>query len=145
MPRRRRSPFDIFREFDELFEKLWRELPSVDLPIEGSYSIEMYQGPDGKMTIKVRLGPDADRRKVEEELRRRYPNAEIIVEGGREREKFERVEETEGEARIFRPFAEEESTSEKRPRRRRKVARRPREESGFFVVEKVERLDEDEE
>lgn len=143
MPRRRRSPFDIFREIDEMFERMFESFPRIELPIEGSYSMEVYRGPDGRTIIKVQLGPDVDREKVEEELRRRYPDAEIIIEGGRTREKFERIHE-EDRVRVFRPFAEEIKAKPKLEKRK-PIRRRPYEEDRFFVVEKVERLDEEEE
>jgi hypothetical protein len=78
--RRRRSIFDIFdfSPFEE-FEKIFEGFPK--LPGTG-YSITVTQS-GGKTIVHAKVGRDVDVGKLREELRRQYPSAQIVIEGGK--------------------------------------------------------------
>lgn len=103
MEKRKRKPRDIFSIFEEV-ERLFERDMFEDLnlrEIEGGYSISVMQV-GNKTTVKVKADKSVDVRKLKEELRRQYPNAEIIIEGGRpiiEEVTEERVKEEKKEER----------------------------------------------
>ncbi|MHA1616851.1 MAG: hypothetical protein ACTSX9_06035 [Candidatus Njordarchaeales archaeon] len=94
--KKRRSFFDdifggsFFDEIDRLFEEAFRDFASMDMGGSG-YSIEVVYV-NGRPVVKARLSEDMDREEFERMLRERYPEAEIIIEGGREKIKAIRRE-----------------------------------------------------
>lgn len=78
--KRRRSIFDeffgesIFKDLEEMFEE--------GFPAGGGYSISIQQVGD-KTIVNAKVSEGVDAAQLEKELRRRYPNAEIHIEGGR--------------------------------------------------------------
>jgi len=142
MTKKRRRTFfdDFFDEIDRMFERMMKSMSFFDEGIGefggGSWSIQITQDPSGKTTIYAELGPDVDRDKFIEYLKKKYPNAKIVVKGGKSKEKFERIkiekEETEEReesrqktGKFFKLFGDEEQR-----------------ESELFKVIKVEKEDE---
>lgn len=88
MPKRRRGFFDdIFREIDELFERIEERMSEgfsgfSDFKGFGSmYSITVTYDDYGRPIVRVSAQGDVDRREIEESIRSRYPNAKIVWEG----------------------------------------------------------------
>ncbi len=83
--KRRRGLFDsFFGDIDELFESIEKSFERVgegDVP-EYGYSIQVTQGPKG-IKVYVKAGKNVDVASLRRELERRYPGAEIHIEGGR--------------------------------------------------------------
>jgi hypothetical protein len=81
--RRRRSLFDEFFSPFESFEGFFSEFSSGSFAEAGSgYSINVTQI-DGKTKVLVRASKDMDVTELKQHLKEQYPNAEIVVEGGR--------------------------------------------------------------
>jgi len=74
--RRRRSIFDVF---EEIFEEPFLD---TDLPVRGGYSISITQI-NGKTTIHVKADKNTNIAELKRSLKEQYPNAEIIIEGGK--------------------------------------------------------------
>ena len=89
MARRRRGFFDdIFRKFDELFERIEEEITEGLAGYEdfkrgfsSMYSVTVIYDEYGRPIVKVTAQGDVDRREIEEYVRSRYPNAKIVWEG----------------------------------------------------------------
>jgi len=74
--KRRRSIFDVF---EEIFEEPFLD---TDLPVRGGYSISITQI-NGKTTIHVKADRNTNITELKRSLKEQYPNAEIIIEGGK--------------------------------------------------------------
>jgi hypothetical protein len=80
MGKRKKEPFTSF--FEEVFgNSLFEELEGLESFGEG-YSISV-TSINGKTTVKVNAPKDADVNKIRRELKEKYPDAEIHIEGGR--------------------------------------------------------------
>jgi hypothetical protein len=101
--RKRRTIFDeffgesVFKDLEEIFEG--------GFPVGGGYSISIQQI-GGKTIINAKVGEGVDVEQLEKELRRKYPNAQINIEGGRPRirevdEKGEALKEKTVEKKTF--------------------------------------------
>ena len=72
----------FFGDIDELFERIEKSFERVgegDVPGYG-YSIQVTQGPEGTK-VYVKAGRNVDVEGLRRELERRYPDAEIHIEG----------------------------------------------------------------
>lgn len=131
---------DFFDEIDRMFERMMESMSFFGGEIGGfgggSWSIQITQGPDGKTTVYAELGPDVDRDKFIEYLKKKYPNAKIVVKGGKSKGKFERIkiekEETE----------EREESRQKTGKFFKLFGGEKQRESELFKVIKVEKEDE---
>jgi len=80
--KKRRSIIDeffggsFFDEFDEFFERLERE------GLESGYSIRVTQTPEGTK-VYAKVGENVDVGELRRKLQSEYPNAEIVIEGGK--------------------------------------------------------------
>ncbi|RLI37836.1 hypothetical protein DRO55_00315 [Candidatus Bathyarchaeota archaeon] len=80
--KRRRSIIDelfggsLFDEFDELFERFESE------GSESGYSIRVTQTPEGTK-VYAKVGKNVDVGELKRRLQSEYPNAEIVIEGGK--------------------------------------------------------------
>ena len=89
MAQRRRGFFDdIFRKFDELFERIEEEITEgfagyddFKRSFSSMYSVTVTYDKHGRPIVKVEAQGDVDRREIEEHIRSRYPNAKIVWEG----------------------------------------------------------------
>lgn len=81
--RKKRSFFDEFFSPFEEFEEMFREeaFPRFE-GISTGYSIEVRQE-GGKTVVHAKVGKDTDVGKFREDLEKRYPGAQIIIEGGK--------------------------------------------------------------
>ena len=98
MDRKRRKTI-----FDEFFgESIFEDIFGEKLPLGGGYSISIHQIGD-KTVVNAKVGEGVDVEQLEKELRRKYPNAQINIEGGKPR---------------IREVVEEESRGAKTPSQR---------------------------
>lgn len=67
----------LFSDVEKMFEKLEGEGAR-----EGGYSIQVRQTPEGTK-VHAKIGKNANKTKIRKELERKYPGAEIQIEGGR--------------------------------------------------------------
>ncbi|MEM1545293.1 MAG: hypothetical protein QXY40_00930 [Candidatus Methanomethylicia archaeon] len=83
MERKRRKTI-----FDEFFgESIFKDLENIfeeGFPVRGGYSISIQQV-GGKTIVNAKVSEEVDVEQLEKELRRKYPNAQINIEGGKPR------------------------------------------------------------
>ena len=112
MARRRKGFFDdIFRRFDELFERLEEEMEEGIRGFEGEfgsgmYSITVTYDNYGRPVVKVQAQGNVDKKAIEDYLRERYPNAKIEWVGEKPKEHVRIVESSKEKTEI--PVKEEE-------------------------------------
>lgn len=74
--KKRKSIFDVF---EEIFEEPFSD---TVFPVEGGYSISITQV-DGKTRIHVKADRNTNIAELKKSLKQQYPNAEIVIEGGK--------------------------------------------------------------
>ena len=83
MPSRKKKSFidsfftgSIFDEIEEIFERF------NDESMRGGYSISVTQTPEGTK-VYAKVSGDTDISELRRQLQQQYPNAEIVIEGGK--------------------------------------------------------------
>ncbi len=125
MDRKKRKSFfnDIFEEFERLLEEGFKEFKGVEnlLSEHGGYTIHIeYKG--DKPVIYAKLSEDMDPKEFRKQLEKRYPGAEIMIEGGKPliEEIHEKSKEKTGESKTIKiPIIERKTLIEEieEPRR----------------------------
>ncbi|MHA1595398.1 MAG: hypothetical protein ACTSXJ_07925 [Candidatus Baldrarchaeia archaeon] len=134
--RKRRSPFDIFGLFDEIFERMesmFEEFPDMET-MGGGYSISVTYDETGRPIVRVQTYGNVDKEALRREIKNKYPDAKIIGldeestepslirEIAKEESRIPAIKEEESQSSfIIREVKEKEDSSKKRKRVRIKV------------------------
>ncbi len=112
--RKRRSLFDeIFGDIEEEFERFEKLFQESEVGDYG-YSINVIEE-GGKTKVYVKAGRNVDVSELKKMLSRRYPGAEIIVEGGKPLlEEIKVDKKTTGEGKMYKIPVEGPKADEKR-------------------------------
>ncbi len=82
-----------FGLFDDLFESFFSDFEEMFNGFSGGgYSISVYTTPEGTI-VEATVSDDVDVEEFRKSLEARYPNAKIIIKGGKQAKRIERVSE----------------------------------------------------
>ncbi len=89
MPSKKRR----FGLFDDLFDSFFSDFEEMFNGISrGGYSISVYTTPEGTI-VEATVSDDVDVKEFRKSLEAKYPNAKIIIKGGKQSKKIERIDE----------------------------------------------------
>jgi len=101
--------------FDDLFEDFIEEIESFFSQdfggVSGGYSVSVYQTPEGTI-VEAHISDDADADSFRRILEEQYPEAKIIIKGGKKSKLIKRESETEEKKVTIKLTEEEETTKE---------------------------------
>ena len=91
MKKKRKTPFGIFDDMEEIFKEFESKLPSKG---GGSgYSIQVTYDETGRPVVRVETYGNVDKEKLRKEIEREYPGAKIV--GLKKEPLIEEIEEEE--------------------------------------------------